>query len=177
VKKIVPLLLLLTFIAPFWVVYFYLNFQQKAIQKEVQIQITRGIPENELVNLIFHKSETDQVLRWEHEKEFEYQGQMYDIVEQFEKGDSVQYLCWWDKAETASKEHMRKLISDEVNKSRPGSHKSLKLIDYVKSLYVLVPCCERNVHLRFIDNNPVSAKSFSGEIAGQPPYPPPNHWF
>ena len=80
-KKIVPFFFMVLFIAPFYGTYFYLSLQQKAIQETVKRKLKEGIPANELVKLTFSTSEIDKVLRWEHDKEFEYQGQMYDIIE------------------------------------------------------------------------------------------------
>jgi len=177
VKKIFPFLFLVVFVAPFWGMYFYLSFQQKSIKVAVQNQLEEGISINQMVKLTFSRSEIDKVLRWEHAKEFEYQGQMYDIIEVIEKGDSTQYLCWWDKAETASKEKIRKLITEEINKSKPGNQKSYKLSDYYKSIYVYFHFYDQNENLVFAKNKPFFAISYNGKKVTQPPFPPPQICF
>lgn len=176
-KKIFPFFFLVTFVAPFWGMYFYLSIQQKYIKEGVKNKIEEGIPENELVKLTFSTSEIDKVLRWEHDKEFEYNGQMYDVVEVTDVGDSLQYLCWWDKAETATKQNMQNLISEEINKSKPSKHKPVNFSDYYKSIYVfLTPCSENEIVV------PIGRTSFSfakheGILSTEPPFPPPKICF
>ena len=75
------------FIAPFYGTYLYLSLQQKVIQEAVQRKLEEGIPENELVKLTFFKKEIPKLLKWEHDKEFEYNGQMYDVVKVTDVGD------------------------------------------------------------------------------------------
>ena len=165
------------FIAPFYGTYLYLSLQQKVIQEAVQGKLEEEIPENELVKLIFFKKEIPKLLKWEHDKEFEYNGQMYDVVEVTDVGDSLQYLCWWDKAETASKENMQNLISEEINKSKPSKHKPVNFSDYYKSIYVfLTPCSENEIVV------PIGRTSFSfakheGILSTEPPFPPPKICF
>lgn len=165
------------FIAPFYGTYLYLSLQQKAIQEAVQRKLEEEIPENELVKLIFFKKEIPKLLKWEHDKEFEYDGQMYDVVEVTDVGDSLQYLCWWDKAETATKQNMQNLISEEINKSKPSKHKPVNFSDYYKSIYVfLTPCSENEIVV------PIGRTSFSfakheGILSTEPPFPPPKICF
>ena len=59
------------------------------------------LPESELTLLVFSRSEARSFLRWEHEREFEYRGQMYDISRSEEVGDSLYFWVWPDHAETA----------------------------------------------------------------------------
>jgi hypothetical protein len=165
------------FIAPFYGTYLYLSLQQKAIKEGVQNKIEEGIPINEMVKLTFSTSEIDKVLRWEHDKEFEYQGQMYDIIEVLEKGDSIQYLCWWDKAETASKENMQKLISEEINKSKPSKHKPLNFSDYYKSVYVYFHFYDQNEIVVPFERTSFSFAKHEGTLSTQPPFPPPKNCF
>ena len=165
------------FIAPFYGTYLYLSLQQKVIQEAVQRKLEEGIPENELVKLTFFKKEIPKLLKWEHDKEFEYNGQMYDVVKVTDVGDSLQYLCWWDKAETATKKNKQKLISEEINKSKPSKHKPVNFSDYYKSIYVfLTPCSENEIVV------PIGRTSFSfakheGILSTEPPFPPPKICF
>ncbi|MEY4029319.1 MAG: hypothetical protein RJA90_504 [Bacteroidota bacterium] len=165
------------FIAPFYGTYLYLSLQQKIIQEAVQRKLEEGIHVNELVKLTFLKKEIPKLLKWEHDKEFEYDGQMYDVVEVTDVGDSLQYLCWWDKAETATKQNMQNLISEEINKSKPSKHKPVNFSDYYKSIYVfLTPCSENEIVV------PIGRTSFSfakheGILSTEPPFPPPKICF
>ena len=55
-----------------------------------------GIDKSELVLFKFSKEETTTKLNWKHAKEFEFNQQMYDVVEKQVSKDSIHYWCWWD---------------------------------------------------------------------------------
>lgn len=75
------------------------NFSERYTQSENKERVQ---------TLIFSKSEISQVLKWEHDREFEYQGQMYDVLEVHDKGEQVEYLVWHDEEESELKEKERK---------------------------------------------------------------------
>lgn len=105
------ILLLVSLGCPFWAPYTVLHSQKKAVRELVSEHLREGIQDSELVLLTFSVSETKTKLRWEHEREFEYRGQMYDLVEMTTKGDSVSYLCYWDKEETRLNHKLEQLIT------------------------------------------------------------------
>ena len=72
-----------------------------------------GVDRSELVLLQFSKTDTKTLLQWEHDTEFEFQGQMFDVMEVSEKGDSVTYVCWPDKEETHLNQQLAQLVSGE----------------------------------------------------------------
>lgn len=161
------------FFAPFYGTYFYLTLQQKAIQEAVKRKLKEEILENELVTLTFSKKEIPTLLRWEHEKEFEYKGQMYDVVEVAEIGDSLQYTCWWDKAETATKKNKHILLQAGIDSSNPENHLPLTFSDYYKSIYFIfnlfnVRNTPENAH-----NNPITRSLFTGILFVQTLSPHP----
>ena len=161
------------FIAPFYGTYLYLSIQQKVIQEAVQRKLEEGIPSNELVKLTFFKKEIPKLLKWEHDKEFEYNGQMYDVVEVTEVGDSLQYLCWWDKAETATKQNMQNLISEEINKSKPSKHKPVNFSDYYKSIYFIFNPFNGVETPENGRNKPITSSTFTDILLVQSLSPPP----
>lgn len=81
--------------------YALLLKQKKDIKREVKRTILRGIDKTELVFFSFSSSEIRNKLYWEHAKEFEYGGEMYDVVESKCIGDSTYFWCWHDHEETA----------------------------------------------------------------------------
>jgi len=173
VKKIFPYLFLVVFVAPFWGMYFYLTIQQKYIKEGVKNKIEEGIPKNELVKLTFSTSEIDKVLRWEHDKEFEYNGQMYDVVEVTDVGDSLQYLCWWDKAETATKKNKQKLLHAGIDTSNPKKHISFTFSDYYKSIYFIFSPFSGGETPENGHNKPITSSTFKGILLVQSLSPPP----
>lgn len=87
----------------------WLNLERAIVKKEVDRHIVAGIEASDLVLLKFSREEAETLLRWEHAREFEYDGQMYDVVETWAHGDTVYYRCWWDREETALNNRMRVL--------------------------------------------------------------------
>jgi len=161
------------FIAPFYGTYFYLSLQQKAIQEAVKRKLKEGILENELVKLTFSKKEIPSLLKWEHDKEFEYNGQMYDVVEVTEIGDSLQYLCWWDKAETATKKNKQKLLYAKIDTSNPANHFPFTFSDYYKSIYFINHPFNGGETLENGHNKPITNSTFTGILIVQSLSPPP----
>lgn len=90
---------------------------------------------SELVLLQVSKTDAKTLLQWEHDTEFEFHGQMFDVVEVLAKGDSVAYRCWPDKEETQLNEQLAQLVSGEWE-SHPAKQDSQKqLLDYFKSFF------------------------------------------
>lgn len=87
----------------------WLDLERANVKKAVDRHIVAGIEAGDLVLLEFSRAETETLLRWEHAREFEYDGQMYDVVETWAVGDTVFYRCWWDREETALNNRMRLL--------------------------------------------------------------------
>lgn len=85
----------------------WLNIERAIVKKAVDHHIVAGIEASDLVLLEFSREETETLLRWEHAREFEYDGQMYDVVETWAVGGTVYYRCWWDREETALNNRMR----------------------------------------------------------------------
>ena len=94
-----------------------------------------GLDPSELVLLTFAKSETENLLQWEHSREFEYGGEMYDVVETRKNKDSVSYLCWWDNEETKLNQQLSKLLDHAWNGDPCTEGKQHQLISFWISQY------------------------------------------
>ena len=101
----------------------------------VKARIMAGVGENEMVRLSFTRQATKTQLRWEHAKEFEYKGEMYDIVKSEEKGDSMVYWCIWDKAETQINRQMDALIAAATGSDRQHRECLDHIFSFLKSLF------------------------------------------
>ena len=88
-----------------------LHFQKQQLRKEIGKKMNQDVEEGEFVVMEFTMEQIKTELRWEHAMEFEYKGQMYDIIEKENKGTSVVFKCWWDKAETALNKEMDELLA------------------------------------------------------------------
>ena len=98
-----------------------------------------GMSKERLVRLAFTKGQADTLLRWEHAREFEFQNQMYDVLEKKIKEDSIVYWCWWDQEETLLNRHLDDL-SKNAFASDPQQQKAQDhLLQFFKSIYCSVP--------------------------------------
>lgn len=134
--KILSILLLLCFVAPFATAFVMLKQQKQQVKKEVKQKIIAGIDKKELVLLKLTEAQKQTQLNWEHAKEFEYQGEMYDIVETEIVCDTTYYWCWWDHAETALNKRLDELASFVKGNHAKHKENQKRLYEFFKSLYL-----------------------------------------
>ncbi|HBC05599.1 MAG TPA: hypothetical protein DC015_15730 [Aequorivita sp.] len=115
--------------------FLYLHFEKAALKREIKWKMVAGIDQNELVLLKFSKEEAEKQLRWEHSKEFEYEGQMYDVVSKEIKGDTIYYRCWWDHEETALNKKLQELVAQTFDKDKDKQRTQKQLTNYFQSFF------------------------------------------
>ena len=134
-KRVFAILLLFCLVAPFGGAYLGFRVEKSHVRKMVKKQIKAGISKDELIEFKFLKKDTTENLRWEHEREFEFKDQMYDIVERIYNKDSVTYWCWCDNVETQVNNQYKTLLAQALG-NNPQKHDSKKqLVEYLKTLY------------------------------------------
>jgi hypothetical protein len=165
------ILLLLSLIAPVVTGLTVLHFQRKAVRKQVKNRILEGIPNSELT--LIKISPENKNIRWKHSKEFEYKGEMYDVVRTEKHGDTTYYYCWWDNQETLLNQKLNENISMELGQNATNKSTKNKLISFYKSLYFSEEILEIE-HPFYIPQNPNETKSLI-DLAreGQNPAVPP----
>jgi hypothetical protein len=129
-------LLILTLAVPFAVPFFFLHYQKKQVRKEVKEMIVAGLEKEELVLLSFTYEETETVLNWHHSREFEYQGEMYDIVEAEYREDGVTFRCWHDKKESVIHRKMDNLVAQILASDPQKKENQQRLNNYLKVQYL-----------------------------------------
>lgn len=134
-KKLVSIFLLVCLIAPVAGTYFWLKHELKITKREVKGQIIAGLDESELVNFKFSKSDADISLKWKHSKEFEYRGEMYDVVKSVEKGDTIFYTCWWDNKETKLNKKLAHLMGDIIGSNPQNKENQKRLVSLYQKLF------------------------------------------
>jgi len=117
------------------VTYLWLNLQKKQVKREVKWEIIEGIDRSELVLIQLSKSEVEEKLEWEHSKEFEFEGEMYDVVEFEVTPDSIKYWCWWDHEETALNKNLADVVNNLLGNHPDRKEKEQKLISFYQSLF------------------------------------------
>lgn len=133
-KRFIATTLLLCFMAPVGLTYMVLKLKQLQVREEIKQQILMGMDKGELVELTF-SLEDSKKLDWEHEREFEFEGQSYDIVESEVKGDSITYFVWWDKVETKIKNQLAELVSMAMNDDQQNQDNQDRIDHLFKTLY------------------------------------------
>ncbi len=111
----------------------YLHYRKTSIQKKVESQIKAGMEKSDLVLLQFSREEASKKLRWEKDKEFEYNGKMYDLVETIASGDTVYFWCWCDDEESALKRQLEDLAAQALGKKAETMANFTLLLNCYKS--------------------------------------------
>lgn len=113
--------------------------RKSEIREAVKAQIIAGVGQNELVQLSFSNKQIKSELRWEHAREFEYRGEMYDVVRSQQRADSITYWCIHDRAETQINQQLETLTAAATG-SDPQQQNSLgNFFNFLKSLFCKQP--------------------------------------
>ncbi|OAD90108.1 hypothetical protein A7A78_07780 [Aequorivita soesokkakensis] len=134
-ERIIAISFLFVLFAPVATIYTFLQFEKSAIRREIKGKMIAYMDPEELVLLKFTKEETETKLRWEHSKEFEYNGQMYDIVSSEIKGDSIFYRCWWDYEETELNKKLKKMVALAFNQDEENRETQEIFYSYLWSFF------------------------------------------
>lgn len=173
-RKFLSILFILFLIAPVVVTFTYLHYQKKKVKKEVKWKLIEGVDKSDLVLLKFSIEETQTKLCWKHSKEFEYQNQMYDIVDNKLINDSMYYWCWWDYEETELNKKLKNLLSYALGHDNKTNESKKQLERFYKSLYH-----QDYNEKKFVVNNCILLKSayvlFCQKIDYKPLTPPPKY--
>jgi hypothetical protein len=111
--------------------------QKHAIKEGVEARLRQGMEAADLTVLAFSKKEAAQVLEWEHEREFEYQGEMYDVVQTESRGDSLFYTCFHDHAETALNRQLDQWLAQWLRHSPAQQQQGERLLCFFRSLFFM----------------------------------------
>ncbi|GAB4365015.1 MAG: hypothetical protein Kow0042_03950 [Calditrichia bacterium] len=133
--KTTAIFLLICLAVPVFTTYAWHHYRKYMIKKEVKRGIIAGIPREDLVLLKFTRSEILSGLRWEHSREFEYNRQMYDVVDSAVKGDTIYYWCWWDHEETELNRKLKKLADQMANNDPKNRENENRLLKFFSSLF------------------------------------------
>lgn len=152
--------------------YGWLCYKEYQIERKVEAQIKEDIEEERLVILKFTLKQTQTLLRWEHAMEFEYQGQMYDVIESQTVGDSIYYKCWWDVEETKVKQQLAELKQQSPYRDAEKQKVQQQLAQFFKSLFIqqyhpLLAC------FSFYQTIKAARTNHYRSLCFQPPFPPP----
>ncbi len=112
---------------------FELRFFQ--LKENMESRINRDPNDERVKTLVFTKEESQSLLKWEHDREFEFRGEMYDVLEVHEKGDQIEYLVWHDQEESELKRSKSEYEeSSQENHSRHQKRNSFHVIFFFEDL-------------------------------------------
>lgn len=95
----------------------------------------KGLSDEEMVIHKFSIEDSKTLLKWQHDREFEFQGQMYDIIKIERQGDSITYKCWWDKVETKLNIQLRNAVLLVLGHHPAKKENDKQLGKFQKSLF------------------------------------------
>lgn len=119
--------------------YTWLHFQKLCVKQEVKIAFRARMSKERLVRLAFTAAQVNTLLRWEHDREFEYQKQMYDIRKREQQGDTIVFWCWWDQEETLLNLQLEDLVQKALAQDPLRKHSEEQLSHFLKTLYCDFP--------------------------------------
>lgn len=168
-RHIFAVFLALALIGPVAGMYVWLQFKKQNIRRTVKHSIEEGLNRDELILLKFTESET-QNLEWEHEKEFEFGGEMFDIVERKQVGDTLYFWCWEDNEETELNRQLARLSARALSQNPDHQDRQEKLQTFFKTLF-----CEKIETFQFPKNNPNKQIPYHLKLTPEncPPVPAP----
>ncbi len=128
-------MLILSLLTPFMIFTWFVSIEKQRIKKDVKEKIVSGLDKNELSLIALSVKEAEYKLRWEHSREFEYNGTMYDIVEKKESADSLFFWCWEDHEETSLNRKLSSMVNREIGSDKSLQSRYLAFSGFFSSLF------------------------------------------
>ncbi|MFZ1703807.1 MAG: hypothetical protein WAT79_05645 [Saprospiraceae bacterium] len=152
----------------------YFLYQKSIIRKEVKKRISDGLSEEEKVKLTFLKNDISQLLKWEHDHEFEYNNQMFDVLHSEIKGDSIIYYCWWDHKESNLNQKLACLTIDALNQNKQQHQQKQHLKKFLNTLFC-VNVTPIQFFINFREKLVIESRILWSSRWITPPLPPPKN--
>ena len=126
---LVILMLFLFHSVGFFVVFELARYE---IKTEIKKQIKKAVPDNLLCEIKFPNrinADREAGLRWEDEKEFWYDGSMYDVVRTRITNDTISYYCINDSKETQLFAGLHRQVDEQLSQPDKSTQttKNIKL--------------------------------------------------
>jgi len=147
---------------------------EKGIAKSEMSEYLQAYAKKDVVDIIVHKDQIHTILEWEHDREFELSGEMYDVISSQIIGDSIIYQCLHDAKESSINKRMISFIKNYLNDQ---TGKDASLIVFSDIFKVLYP--PSTILTEFTVFMEIQSGSFGYEISAIPKYynqpstPPP----
>lgn len=134
-NSLIAILLNIAFITPSAVTTWVHFVQKEKVKEEVKRTLAKEVDESELVTFIFNDTELETKLRWEHSHEFEYKGQMYDVITREKRDGLSVFVCWHDKKETKLNKRLQVLTQMAFEKDAASNKNKKSYIVFSRMLF------------------------------------------
>lgn len=172
-KTFIIIFLISVLTCPFWGTYSYFQFERKRARMEVNRKFAAGLDKTQLILLKFTQEETQTILTWKHSREFVYKGQMYDIVDQRQEGDSVFYTCYKDDKETRLNLEKKRVVAKALGQDPLQKNQKERIKSFFKTIYQHeIDAWKPNLIQPCIIHYALNLKHYS-LFSESPPSPPP----
>lgn len=135
-KLVRAIMLLGILFLPF--VFLYQGWSVKMYQhrKAIKAQLLADTPNEALVTLTITNRQAEQ-LNWAHEREFQHNGEWYDIVRTDTLGDTLVYHCWWDHEETQLYQQLKLLLAQHYGTHTPETSQEQQCQQLLRHLFIV----------------------------------------
>lgn len=134
-RTIKTIVLLLVLTAPILGTWAWLTIHKSQVRKAAKHYIMETADPSNFVTFQFTDEQIARELDWEHSREFEYKGQMYDVVDRYRNGDKTTIICWPDNEETVINKSLDNLVSQFLGNDPVNSESQEKVVVFYRSLY------------------------------------------
>jgi hypothetical protein len=173
-KSFFAIFLFICLVLPFLGTYAWLSGRIESAKESASLSIKRAIPQNDQILWTFSITDARSKLHWEHSREFEYKGEMYDIIRSQIKGDSVWYWCYWDRKEAKLKKQLNILVARMMGPGPYNRNERTQINDFFRSFFFQTTSREHDVICHHLINPDFSQYNFSVSLHElTPPFPPP----
>jgi hypothetical protein len=161
-------------VLPFIGTYTWLKGRICAAQYLADFEIQKAMPHEDQLLWKFSIEDTRINLNWEHSREFEYKGEMYDVIRSETKGDSIWYWCYWDRKETKLRKELNVLLVSLMGPGQQSKNEGRQLNDFFKSLFLPVSSVRQSLVAGLDPQRDKIPYNFSLHAFERiPPVPPP----
>ena len=128
-KNAITILLISIFTFNLGGYHLLLKIQQRNLRKEVKQKIKQGIAEEELA-IITITPENKDALLWKHDKEFMFEGEMYDVVyaETINEGTTVYHALPDKKEHELIEKFLEKIKKNRSKNQRTNTQNFFKVV-------------------------------------------------
>lgn len=153
--------------------YLWLQYRQETIKREVAEEIARGLEKEKLVQLAFTLEEVRTKLKWRSAKEFEFNHELYDLVEVELENDRIIFWCWPDQEETKIEREKGATVAAFFKNKGKVLLTSQEIESIFKIYYFMAVAPFFVAKPNLFSHLFISILDFTDSLNRQPPSPPP----